>query len=76
MNILNLLRKNQEVEPEAVQSARGQLISKEFRKKYSQDQVEAIVNNYILDPTNEHYKADMMEMQAYRAKCKEKYTLK
>lgn len=75
MSILSLLRKNQEVEPKAVKSARGKLINKEFRKKYSQDQVEAIVNNYILDPTNEEYKADMMEMQAYRAECKAKYTL-
>lgn len=75
MSILSLLRKNQEAEPKAVKSARGKLISKEFRKKYSQDDVEAIVNNYLLDPTNELYKAEMDKMQAYRAECKAKYTL-
>lgn len=70
MNILNLLRKNKQTEPDAVNRARGKLISKEFRKKYSQDDVESVINNYLLDPTNEKYKAEMDEMQAYRAKCK------
>jgi hypothetical protein len=75
MNLINLLRKNKQDAPETVSRARGELISKEFRKKYSQDDVEAIMNNYLLDPTNEKYKAEMDEMQAYRAECKAKYTL-
>jgi hypothetical protein len=75
MNLINLLRKNKQAEPDAVNRARGKLISKEFRKKYSQDDVESIVNNYLLDPTNTKYKAEMDDMQAYRAACKAKYTL-
>ena len=70
MNFKKLIAKNKEVEPEAAEKAYGYLVDKEFRKKYSQSQVEAIVNNYLLDPTNEGYKADMDEMQAYRAECK------
>jgi hypothetical protein len=73
MSLINLLRKNKQVEPEAVDRARGKFISKEFRKKYSQDDVESIVNNYLLDPTNKKYKAEMDKMQAYRAECKAKY---
>ena len=76
MNIIDLLKANAELEPEAVQKARGSLVSAEFRKKYSQDDVEAIVNNYILDPTNEEYKTEMDKMQAYRAECKAKYSYK
>ena len=75
MKFINLLKKNKQAEPAAVEKARGDLISKEFRKKYSQDRVESIINNYLLDPTNEQYAKDMLEMQAYRAECKEKYKI-
>ena len=47
-----------------------QQTSELFRKKYSQSAVEAIINNYLLDPENEKYKAEFLEMQAYRAECK------
>lgn len=47
-----------------------QQTSELFRKKYSQSAVEAIINNYLLDPENEKYKAEFSEMQAYRAECK------
>ena len=45
-------------------------VSVEFRKNYSQDRVEAIVNNYLLDPTNSLFIQEMAEMQQYRAECK------
>ena len=45
-------------------------VSTEFRKNYSQDRVEAIVNNYLLDPTNSLFIQEMTEMQQYRAECK------
>ena len=47
-----------------------QQTSELFRKKYSQSTVEAIINNYLLDPENEKYKAEFSEMQACRAECK------
>ena len=37
-------------------------VSVEFRKNYSQDRVEAIVNNYLLDPTNSLFIQEMAEM--------------
>ena len=73
MSLINLLRKNKETDPAAVERAYGILVEKEFRKLYSQSRVEAIVNNYLLDPTNEKYKAEMDAMQAYRAECKAKF---
>ena len=48
----------------------GHIVTKEFRKKYSADTVEAIVNNYLDDPTNEKYIAELKEMQEYRKQCK------
>lgn len=45
-------------------------VSTEFRRNYSQDRVEAIVNNYLLDPTNSLFIQEMADMQQYRAECK------
>lgn len=45
-------------------------VSTEFRKLYSQDRVEAIVNNYLSDMTNPIFVQEMQEMQDYRAQCK------
>lgn len=45
-------------------------VSAEFRKEYSQDRVEAIINNYLLDPTNLLFAQEMQEMQDCRARCK------
>ena len=49
----------------------GQLVSDLVRKKYSASAVEAILNNYMDDPSNEKYVAEFKELQAYRAECKE-----
>ena len=45
-------------------------VSIEFRKQYSQDRVEAIVNNFLSDMTNPLFVQEMQEMQSYRAECK------
>jgi head-tail adaptor len=37
-------------------------VSTEFRKNYSKDRVEAIVNNYLLDPTNALFIQEMTDM--------------
>ena len=46
-------------------------VSIEFRKNYSQDRVEAIINNYLLDQTDPLFIKEFQEMQTYRAECKE-----
>ena len=60
------LAKLNDLQKEAYEQQTSEL----FRKKYSQSAVEAIINNYLLDPENEKYKAEFSEMQAYRAECK------
>ena len=48
----------------------GEAVDREFRKKYLQRDVEAIINNYLADPTNAEYIREFDEMQAYREQCK------
>lgn len=45
------------------------LVSAIVREEYTQDDVEAIMNNYLADP--EGHKADFDELQAWRVKAKE-----
>lgn len=48
----------------------GKLISRLVRQRYSQDDVEAIVNNYLSDPQDGTYQLEFRELQAYREQCK------
>lgn len=53
----------------------NKLVSIFIRKKYSQNRIEAILNNYISEPDNEKYRAEFLELQAYRAECKKQAKL-
>ena len=61
---------------EAQKRVRYERLTTEYvRRKYSQDQMEAIVNNYLEYLTNpisenEKYLTEYTEMQSYRAECK------
>lgn len=46
------------------------LINAFIREKYSASQVEAIVNNYLLDDTNKEYLKEFNDMQEWRKKAK------
>jgi hypothetical protein len=70
MKNLKLAKKNRDIVPESWELLYGNLVSREFRKKYSADKFEAIINNYLDDPTNEKYIAEFREMQEYRKHCK------
>ena len=48
----------------------GQLIDDFVRQQYSQSQVEAILNNYLDDMTNQKAIAEFTELQNYRKVCK------
>lgn len=41
-----------------------------IRLRYPQDEMEAIINNYLLNPEDEETKAEFASMQAYRTECK------
>ena len=47
------------------------LINAFVREKYSASQVEAIVNNYLLDATNEKYLKEFNDMQEWRKEVKD-----
>lgn len=49
----------------------GKRVNVLIRKKYDQDAVEAILNNYIADPDNSGYVKEFKALQEYRAFCKE-----
>jgi hypothetical protein len=70
MKHLGLAQKNREVNPESWDELYGVIVSREFRKKYSNDKCEAVVNNYLDDPTNEEYLTEFRQMQEYRKYCK------
>lgn len=59
------------------QMNRSAIISAVIRAKYDQDEMEAIINNYLEDPTDEDALADIHEMQSWRnmAKLKAKEAL-
>ena len=46
------------------------LISAFIRERYSVSQVEAIVNNYLLDNTNKEYLKEFNDMQEWRKQAK------
>lgn len=50
----------------------GHIVSTIIRGKYSEDNVEAILNNYLSDPTNTRYEAEFNMLQSWRAEAKER----
>ena len=70
--VLNDLIKDNESVKEDMYNARVNAL---IRKKYSQDEVEAIIANYLSylsgESTNQTYKTEYLEFQEYRQKCKE-----
>lgn len=45
-------------------------VHREVRKKYTQQAVEAILNNYLSCPENPEFVREFLELQEYRARCK------
>lgn len=45
-------------------------VNDEIRKRYLQQSVEAIINNYLSSPENTEYVREFLELQEYRAQCK------
>ena len=71
--ILNdLIKDNEKVKEDMYGSRVNSLV----RQKYSQDEVEAIIANYLSylsgESANQNYKTEYFEFQEYRQKCKEK----
>jgi len=58
------------ITPEDKQKVYGIVISKLIRQQYSKDMVEAIINNYLDDSTNEKHLKEFQDLQSYRKECK------
>ena len=67
-----LALKNEQTLKMSLKKSYKSFISKEIRKKYSQDEIEAIVNNFLDEPTNLKYFKEFTELQTYRKECKKK----
>jgi hypothetical protein len=65
-----LVAKNAEKAPDTKEHFYGRLVTLLFRERYTQDDVEAINNNYLDDPTNQKYADEFRLMQHYRKTCK------
>nr|DAI65395.1 MAG TPA: hypothetical protein [Caudoviricetes sp.] len=50
----------------------NRLVAAFVREKYSQNAVEAIINNYLADPNNTEYVAEFTALQNFRKECKAK----
>lgn len=65
------------IEPKVDKRTRNQKISALIREKYSQDEVEAILSNYLkylenTEDKQEKWLTEYQEFQSYRAECKSK----
>lgn len=49
-----------------------ELVERFVRQRYSQSDVEAIINNYLGDNGNEQYQSEFNALQEYRKECKAK----
>lgn len=70
MNIIELLKKNKTAEPKAFDRIYGALVERKIRRRYSQRDIEAIMNNYLSEPNNDVYIKEFAELQSYRKQCK------
>lgn len=71
MNFIKLLLKNKEKEPKTYEAVYGSLVEQNIRRKYSQRDVEAILNNYLAEPDNITYQQEFKDLQTYRKQCKD-----
>lgn len=51
------------------QQVYGRVVNDLLRQQYKADRVEAILNNFIANPSEAHTK-DFQDLQAYREECK------
>lgn len=71
MDYRDLYQANREAHPEAYDAAYGAIVERKLREKgYSSSKIQAIVNNYLDDPTNEKYLAEFKKLQEVRKVCK------
>lgn len=68
--LIKLAKMNEAAAPGTLEILYGRMVAKKVRRRYGQNQVEAIINNYLADPTDPDYSAEFKALQAYRQQCK------
>lgn len=66
----NILRLITDTDIFIVSTDKGEIVNNIIRERYSASQVEAIVNNYLSDTTNEEYLKEFNDMQEWRKQAK------
>ena len=66
----NILRLITDTDIFVISTYRGEIVNNIIRERYSASQVEAIVNNYLSDTTNEEYLKEFNDMQEWRKQAK------
>ena len=64
-NEIKLAKKNG-----TINQLKNQLINQKIRERYSQDEVEAIINNYLDEPSNSQYLQVFQDLQEFRKQVK------
>ena len=64
-NEIKLAKKNG-----TINQLKNQLINQKIRERYSQDEVEAIINNYLDEPSNSLYLQEFKDLQEFRKQVK------
>jgi hypothetical protein len=66
----NILRLITDTDIFIISTNKGEIVNNIIRERYSASQVEAIVNNYLSDTTNEKYLKEFNDMQEWRKQAK------
>lgn len=66
----NILRLITDADIFIISTDKGEIVNNIIRERYSASQVEAIVNNYLSDTTNEEYLKEFNDMQEWRKQAK------
>lgn len=66
----NILRLITDTDIFIISTTKGEIVNNIIREKYSASQVEAIVNNYLADTSNEEYLKEFNKMQEWRKEAK------
>lgn len=66
----NILRLITDTDIFIISTDKGEIVNNIIRERYSASQVEAIVNNYLSDTTNEKYLKEFNDMQEWRKQAK------
>jgi hypothetical protein len=71
MNFKKLYQANKNKHPEAYEAEYSAIVERNLKNEgYPLGKIQAVMNNYLDDPTNEKYVAEFKKLQEVRKACK------